>query len=376
MKKESVISTGFLLLVLAVAIIMGLTVIRDAFERLYVLKMSEVLFTLLVLFVGFVFNIVIMELAHVLGAKIGKCKVVSVNCYFLCLKKTKEGWKFGVDDFDGLTGETKILKTEKSKLNAYVWMPIVFYAAELAACILLYSMGNGATDVSSLKWLAIAALLWIILSSILFVYDFIPFKLDTFNDGYRLSLLTKPDDAKALLDYMDYQGKISYGDEQNTLTFNEKMTDFTVEMNLVVIENEILSRKYNEALEMLLKIKQSQSKINPYLLKKVTSQDMFVRLMTKPLEEVKKYYKENVNDNDGKFISNDGNIDSVRAYSLIAGLIDDSPFEVQYALSKKEKAIKRCPKHLVDSENKLFEDVVKKIYEKHPEWNSKEKDIA
>ena len=35
MKKESVISTVFLLIVLAVAIIMGLTVISDAFENMY-----------------------------------------------------------------------------------------------------------------------------------------------------------------------------------------------------------------------------------------------------------------------------------------------------------------------------------------------------
>lgn len=370
MKKESIISTVFLFIVLGVAIVMGLTVIRDAFDRLYTDPdfMSPILFTLLSLFAGFVYNIVIMELAHILGAKIGKCKVVSVNCYFVCLKKTSNGWKCGVDDFDGLTGETKIVKTEKSKLNAYVWMPIVFYAVELAVCILLYTMGNSLEASSDLKWLAISALLWIILSSILFVYDFIPFKLDTMNDGYRLSLLVKPNDAKALLDFMDYRGRSSLEGKQVELSFNDDYSEFIVDMNLQVVEQALLKKDYSSAFEMIQKMKNREGKVDAYLLKKITAQEMFVHLMSNPLEDAKKYYEENVNDAERKFISNDGDISSLRAYSLIAGLIDDSQFEVQYALSKKEKSIKRCDKNIQEQENELFKDVVKKIQEKHPEW--------
>ena len=368
MKKESIISTVFLLIVLAVAIIMGLTVVSDAFEKMYESNFSPVLFTLIVLIAGFTFNVVYLELAHIVGAKAGKCKVVSVNCYYLGFKKTKDGWKFGVEDFDGLTGETKIVKTEKSKLNAYVWMPIVFYAAELAACIVLYSMGQTAAKDSSLKWLAIAALLWIILSSILFVYDFIPFKLDTSNDGYRLALLTKPNNAGALLDYMDYVGRMSYEGHVVDFKFNENLSDFVVENNLVVIEQVVLKRDYSLALEMINKMKSSDAKIDPYLKKRIVTQEMFVLLMTKPLEEVKKHYEESVSDADRKFISNEVSVEALRTYSLIAGLIDESQFEVQYAISKKEKALKKClPVYLAD-EKKLFDEVIKKIQDKHPEW--------
>ena len=368
MKKESVISTVFLFIVLAVAIIMGLTVISDAFERLYEPNLSPVVFTLVVLIGGFVFNIVFMEISHVVGAKVGKCKVVSVNCYFLCLKKKKEGWKFCIDDFDGLTGETKIIKTDKSKLNAYVWMPIVFYAAELATCIVLYSMGQTAPSGSAMKWLAIAALLWIILSSILFVYDFIPFKLDTMNDGYRLSLLTKPDNAKALVDYMDYQGRLAIEDESASIEFNETLTDFTVELNLIAVEHALLKRDYDKALEMLLKMKDPELKIDAFLKKRIVALEMFVYLMTKPLDDVKKFYDEQVGDGDRKYISNETSVESLRAYALIAGLIDDSSFEVQYALSKREKAFKKVNKADLEEEKKLFDEVIEKIQEKHPDW--------
>lgn len=370
MKKESIISTGFLLLTLAVAIIMGLTVVSNAFQTLYSLSMSEVLFTIIVLLLGFVFNVALMEVAHILGAKVGKCKVVSVNLYFLCLKKTKNGWKFCIDEFDGLTGETKIVKTDKSRLNAYVWMPIVFYAAELAGCIVLYSIGGSSTASTTLQWLAIAALLWIILSSILFVYDFIPFKLDTMNDGYRLSLLTKPENAEALLDYMDYQGHLSLEDESKAIAFNENISDFTVDINLSVVEREVLSGNYEAALEMLLKMKNSEVHFDQYLRKRIVAQEMFVRLMKEPLEQVKEFYEKEVNDADRKFISNDSSIEALRAYVLIAGLIDDSQFEVQYAVSKKDKALKRCVKNTIESEKKLFDEVIKKIQEKHPDWKN------
>ena len=369
MKKESIISTVFLLVVLAVAIVMGLTVISDAFEKFYELEMSPVLFTLIVLLTGFVFNVLFMELAHIFGAKVGKCKVVSVNFYYIGFKKTQNGWKFGFDDFDGLTGETKIVKTEKSKLNAYVWMPIVFYAAELAGCIVLYSMGQTASKESALRWLGIAGLLWIVLSSILFVYDFIPFKLDTVNDGYRLSLLTKPDNAQALLDYMDYQGRLSLEGPSAELKFNEKSSDFIFESNLTVVEQALIKRDYIAAGKMIEKMKNTSGKIDQFLVKRIIAQEMFVLLMTKPLDEVKKHYDENVSDADRKFISNDVTVEALRAYALIAGLIDNSQFEVQYAISKKEKAIKKFLPIFQEEEKELFEEVIKKIQEKHPEWS-------
>lgn len=374
MKKESIVSTVFLIIVLAVAIIMGLTVVSDAFQHMYddEFKMSPVLFTLLVLFIGFVVNVCLTEVAHIVGAKIGKCKIVSVNLYFFCFKKTKEGKKFAFEDFDGLTGETKITTTEKSKLNAYVWMPIVVYAFELALCIVLYTMGQTAARGTALRWVGIAALLWIILSSILFLYDFIPVRLDTMNDGYRLSLLTKPENAKALLRYMNYQGEISYNEQPKELEFFEEITDFTAGINLEAIEQQILLKNNQKAREMLDKLLASKDKIDPFIVKQVVAQDLFVKLMEEPLEDVKKYYEESVGNDARKFISNDGNISSLRVYSLIAGLIDNSRFEVQYALSKREKAYKRCPKHHLEAEKQLFQEVIEKIKSAHPDWKENE----
>ena len=119
---------------------------------------------------------------------------------------------------------------------------------------------------------------------------------------------------------------------------------------------------------MINKMNSSEAKIDPYLRKRIVAQEMFVMIMTNHLEEVKKYYDENIGDNDRKFISNDVSVEALRSYSLIAGLIDDSQFEVQYALSKREKAIKKCLPNTWEEEKKLFEEVVKKIQDKHPEW--------
>jgi len=356
MKKESIISTIFLLLVLVVAIVTGLTVISDAFQRYYDGK-SPVLFTIGVLIIGFIFNIVLMELAHVVGAKVGKCKVVSVNFYFICFFKTAKGWKVGTRDFDGLTGETKITTTKESKLNYYIWMPIVFYAIELAICILLYTSGQSAKSGSALRWLGIVGLLWIILSSMLFVYDFIPARLDTMSDGYRMMLSTKKVNYDALLKYMNSVGEASLNNNSVSPEYFDEITDFTADLNLFAIESAILAKKYDDAKLMIEKMNGAE-KLAIYVKQELVAQDLFIRFMCGDIEETKKFYEEKVDSESRKFLANSNNIAAARAYMFVASQIDKSSFELSYAISKKEKVIKRLPKSERAVETAFYDEIV------------------
>ena len=90
--------------------------------------------------------------------------------------------------------------------------------------------------------------------------------------------------------------------------------------------------------------------------------------MTLPLEEVRKYYDESINDNVRKFIANDLSMESLRAYILIAGLLDESNGEVEFAKSRKEKALKRVMPSRVEVEKKLYEEALEKVYSEHPDW--------
>lgn len=90
--------------------------------------------------------------------------------------------------------------------------------------------------------------------------------------------------------------------------------------------------------------------------------------MTLPLEEVKTYYDKQINDNVRKFIAYDLSMESLRAYILIAGLLDESNGEVEFAKARKEKALKRVAPARVEIEKQLYEDALKKVYEVHPDW--------
>jgi len=369
MKKESIVSFVFLVVVLAVAVVMGLVVVRDAFDRLYTLTLSPIVFTLAALIVGFIFNIILIECGHAIGAKIGKFKVVSMCFYFIAFIKTKEGLKVKIDDFDGLTGETKIIaKSKDSKLNAYAWMPLVLYAVELAACIILYTFANDAKTDSPIKWLGLVGLLWIILSSMLIVYDFLPFKMDTMTDGYRLMLLSNKKNYDALISYMSYQGQKAYGDQ---IEFNSEFTDiteFTANLNLLAAERALFSNNLEKANKLISLVENGKANLKEDEPHRLCGYQLYMLFNNKELDEVKAYYEKEVDDKARKYLSNSNDISALRTYALIAGLIDESEFEVQYACSKKEKAVKLCPKQDWDAEGKLFDDVIEKIRKVHPNW--------
>lgn len=369
MKKESAISFVTLIVVLAVAVVMGLFVVRDAFDRLYTLSLSPIIFTLIGLIIGFIFNIVLIELAHATGAKLGKCKVVSLCFYFIAFVKTKAGFKVKIDDFDGLTGETKIIAKDKnSRLNAFVWMPLVFYAIELAVCIILYTMANDAKSDSAIKWVGLIGLLWIILSSILIVYDFLPFRMDTMTDGYRLILLSNKKNAEPLLSYMSYQGKKAYGEDcEFDVEFTE-ITDFTADLNFLSAERALLKGDYEKVNKIIKILETNKESLNEQSKYHLSAVKLFMMFNNENNDDVKEYYEKEIDDKTRKFLSNDVDISSLRTYALIAGLIDQSEFEVQYACSKKEKSVKRCPKEDWEAEGKLFDQVIERIKEAHPKW--------
>ena len=92
--------------------------------------------------------------------------------------------------------------------------------------------------------------------------------------------------------------------------------------------------------------------------------------MTLPLEEVKEYYDKQIGDETRKFIANDLSMPSLRAYILIAGLLDESNGEVTFAKSRKDKALKRAGSSRREVESKLYEEALAKVYSAHPDWVS------
>ena len=373
MRKEDLASLVVYLIMIAAAVIVGLTAVQATFQVHYHLSMPTYLFAIIVIVVGLIFNIIGLELSHVAGAKIGGYKILSINCVGFCFQKKGGKWKFSFKDFDGLTGETKIApKSDKAKLAPYIWFPIVMYFAELAACIVVFTLAEDKSinAHSPLHWMAIASLLLIIIASMLALYNLVPIKLDSMTDGYRFTLLTKKENIDAFNELMRIEAAQMNDEDPGEIKVFNEITEFTASINLISVYIELKNKNYTRAEELIDMIVVDPKKVSPQTYNRLLSQKLYIKIMTLPLEEVKEYYDKNVDDFARKYIAHDLSMESIKAYVLIAGLLDKSRNEVEFAKSRKDRALKHTPHSRVEIENKLYEEALAKVYEAHPDWNN------
>ena len=373
MKKEDIASLVIYLIMIGAAIIVGLTAVQNVFQAHYHIKMVSYLFAILVIVVGLLFNIIMLEVGHVIGAKLGHYKVLSFNVLGFCWQKKDGKWKFGFKDFDGLTGETKVApKDEKSKLTPYIWIPVLMYFIELVTCIVIFTIAEDKnTDFySPLHWMAVAGILFIIVSSMIALYNLVPIKLDSMTDGYRLMLISKKENVEAFNELMRIEALQMEGKEVGEIKVFEEITEFTASINLMSVYHELEKKNYQKAEELIDMILVDPKKVSSQTRNRLLAQKLYLRIMTLPLEEVKEYYDKEINDDVRKFIANDLSMESLRAYILIAGLLDESNGEVEFAKSRKDKALKRVPSGRKGVEEQLYQDALNKVYEAHPDWQN------
>ena len=372
MKKEDIASIIVYLLMIGAAVVVGLTAVRDVFLAHYHFSLNNYVFAILAILVALIVNIVGLEVFHVLGAKAGHYKILSVNVLWLCLRKKEGKWKLGFKDFDGLTGETKVApKDEKSKLGLYVWLPVLAYFVELIACIVIYTLAgdkNIAPTESPLHWMAVAAILFIVVSSMIALYNLVPIKLDSMTDGYRLTLISKKENMDAYNELMRIEALQLEGKEVGEIKVFSDITEFTASINLMSVYEEYKKNNYARAEELIDMIIVDPKKVSSQTYNRLLSQKLYIKIMTLPLEEVKVYYDKQIDDSVRKFIANDLSIESLRTYILIAGLLDESNGEVEFAISRKDRALKRAAPSRAETEKLLYENALKKVYEAHPDW--------
>ena len=374
MKKEDIASIIVYLLMIGAAVVVGLTAVRDVFLAHYHFSLNNYVFAILAILAALIVNIVGLEVFHVLGAKAGHYKILSVNVLWLCLRKKEGKWKLGLKDFDGLTGETKVApKDEKSKLGLYVWLPVLAYFVELIACIVIYTLAgdkNIAPTESPLHWMAVAAILFIVVSSMIALYNLVPIKLDSMTDGYRLTLISKKENMDAYNELMRIEALQLEGKEIGKIKVFSDITEFTASINLMSVYEEYKKNNYARAEELIDMIIVDPKKVSSQTYNRLLSQKLYIKIMTLPLEEVKVYYDKQIDDSVRKFIANDLSIESLRTYILIAGLLDESNGEVEFAISRKDRALKRAAPSRAETEKLLYENALKKVYEAHPDWKA------
>ena len=367
MRKEEIRGLIIYLILIVVALIVGFAGIRPMMEK-YGPAMSDLLFIVIVLAIAYLVNSIGLEVLHVIGAKLGGYSVTSFNIFGICLYKTSEDkWKLGFRDFNGISGETKIAPNkEKLNPNMFVWIPLFGYAIELASCIVI-AMLVKSTQIS-IVWFRPAAFLFVLISSMLAFYNFIPLKLDSMTDGYRIRLFTQPVNIEAYNQMLAIQEDRRLGKNIRDVHVFDEITEYTAEMNVLVMYKYLEEEKYDDAVAIIDKLLENKKVINVNDYNRLIAQKLYLAVLTQPLADAKKLYEEICPIDVRRFIANDTSMPSIRAYIMIAGMIEDSESEVAFAQSKVEKAKKRALASEVKTEEVLLEKALNYVYENHPKW--------
>lgn len=368
MKKEDITGMIVYLLIFGFSGVFVFTVLRD-YAPSSGLGGAYIPFILGAGAAGIVFNAILFEVAHIIGALIGGYTIISVNIISFCLKKNAGKWKFCFSGYDGLTGETKIVPKEgrKKESNPYPYLLFgsIFFVLEVTGVMIVFSMYR--TELGGLGNLAYFILTMGALGLAIFVYNILPFKLDTMTDGYRLTKVTNPKNREAFNELLRVEYDISQGKEVDIKVFTE-ITNYTADLNLNKVYALLDAKKFDEAIEILDGIINAKDNVSKNVYIRAKAQKVYLHLINDDIDTATAYYDKEVPVSERREISDDNSMACIRAYILMAGLLDKSRSEVVIALNKVGGAYKKTPANRKAVERQLFNDALKKVNEAHAKW--------
>lgn len=377
MKKEDVSGIIVYLLILAVAIVFGVTVLRE-YSSKWDSTVLYVLFIFGAILTGVLFNSVLFEVAHIAGAKAGRYTVISVDILGLLWFKDEGKTKFKFSTYDGLTGETKILPKDNVEKepnpSPYLFFGTLFYSVELIICIVLFTLFKDGIEV--LNRIGYFLLIVAVLGGMILVYNILPFRLDSITDGYRMRLTTNAANKKAFNELLRVEHAVSQGNtDVEVATFSE-ITNFTAELNLNKVYLLLDKKEFEEAEKLIDIILAGKQTISEKIYIRARAQKIYINIFTKPLEEAKEYYDKEVPMSERRQLSNDLSMVSVRTYLLMSGLLDGSKSECTIAINNARKCFNSTPKQRQKTEADLFNEALKRIDDLHPTWNLSQYSIS
>ena len=372
MKKEDISGIIVYLIIIVLAVVFGLAVLQANANDMTLSGFPYVMFIIGSVVGGALFNSIMFELAHVLGAKIGKYDILSVNILGLCFYKNEGKTKFKFASFDGLTGETRIVpkKGMEDKANPYPYLFFgsLFFAVEAIAVMLSFSLLRVAGARTWRNDLAFGLLTGGAIGLIILIYNILPIHVDSMTDGYRLTMVSNPKNKEAFNELLRVEHEIEMGNTDIEVKVFDDITNFTADLNLNKVYALLDQKKYKEAEEILDKIIAAKDSVSAKVHIRAIAQKIFINITTKTLEEAKEYYEKEVPVAERREISNDVSMASIRAYLLMSGLLDKSRSECIIALNNVYRAFKHTPKNRQHTEIELFNEALEKVVAAHPDW--------
>jgi hypothetical protein len=245
MNKEDVWSLFVYLGMIAIALIIGFSVLQPAITDGNLIKdasQGQVFgYLLLAIVIGILLNSLFLELGHALGAKIGGYNIISFNILGLEIATiSKDGEKKKkvrfFKPFDGLVGETKIIpEKEKSNPIGFIIIPLIFFLLEAVAmyCAFIFIPDEVNGYFNPLNPLKYGIIIVAAIGLMFALYDYIPLHIDTTTDGYRLTLLTKQVNVEAYNELLSIEGKSYLGEKIAAIKEFKEVTDFTTKLNVL-----------------------------------------------------------------------------------------------------------------------------------------------
>ena len=371
MKKEDITGLIVYLVIIALAIVFGLTVLQKHNSESSLAGFQYVLYIIGAVLVGAIFNSVLFELAHVIGAKIGKYTVLSVCILGFCFYKENDKTKFKFSSYDGLTGETKIIPKEgmvdKANPYPYLFFGSVFFVIEAIAVMIIFSFLRNAEDYG-LRDIAYGVLTVGAIGLVILIYNILPLRIDSMTDGYRLTMVSNPKNKVAFNELLRVEYEISQGNNDVEVKIFDEITNFTADLNLNRVYALLDKREYKAAEEILDKIIEAKQEVSEKVYIRARAQKIYINLYTRDLQEAKEYYEKEVPVSERREISNDVSMASIRAYLLMSGLLDKSRSECIIALNNVYRAFKSTPKNRQHTEIIMFNEALEKVISAHPDW--------
>ena len=371
MKKEDITGLVVYLVIIALAVVFGFTVLQTHASESSLSGFPYVLYIGGSVLVGVIFNGILFEMAHVLGAKIGKYKILSVNILGFCFYKENDKNKFRFASYDGLTGETKIVPKEgmvdKANPYPYLFFGSFFFLVEAIAVMVAFSILRNGNE-TILKDVAYGILTVGAIGLLILIYNIMPLHIDSMTDGYRLTMVSNPKNKAAFNELLRVEYEMLQGNDDVEIKIFDEITNFTADLNLNRVYTLLDKKDYKAAEEILEKIINAKQDISGKVFIRARAQKIYIDLITRSLEEAREYYDKEVPVSERREISNDISMASIRAYLLMSGLLDKSRSECIIALNNVYTAFKRTPKSRQSTEVVLFNEALDKVVQAHPDW--------
>ena len=375
MKKEDILGLIIYLVIIALAIVFGITVLQahnpDSALNGVWNGFAYILYVAGAVILGAIFNATLYELGHVLGAKVGKYEILSVTILGLCFYKDEGKRRVRFASFDGLTGETKIVpkKGMEDKANPYPYLLFssMFFIIEAIAVMVVFTLFKDSSN-KALTDVAYFVLTVGAIGLVILVYNILPFRIDSITDGYRLTMVSNPKNRAAFNELLRVEYEIQQGNQDVEVKIFDEITNFTADLNLNKVYALLDQKEYSAAEEILDKIIAAKDGVDAKVYIRARAQKIYINLITRDLEQAKEYYDKEVPVSERREISNDVSMASIRAYLLMSGLLDKSRSECIIALNNVYRAFKHTPKNRQETEITLFNEALDRVCKAHPDW--------